>query len=134
MSEQDNLRVVQNLFECFGRGDVPGLLRLLDEDVDWHIEGPSEVPYFGPRRGHEGALDFFGKLSTSVEFESFAPEDFLAGGDRVVVLGSERGRVKATGRSFDNPWAMVFTLREGKITKFRSHEDTAAVAEAFREN
>jgi uncharacterized protein len=132
MSEQENLRVVQNLFECFGRGDVPGLLRLLDEDVDWHIKGPSEVPYFGPRRGHDGALDFFGKLGTSVEFESFAPGQFLAGGENVVVVGSERGRVKATGKSFDNDWAMVFTLREGKITKFRSHEDTAAVAEAFR--
>jgi ketosteroid isomerase-like protein len=133
MSEQDNLRVVRGLFESFGRGDVPGILRLLDEDVDWHIKGPAVVPYFGPRRGHEGALDFFGKLGTAVEFERFAPEDFLAGGDKVVVTGGERGRVRATGKSFDNDWAMVFTLRDGKITRFRSHEDTAAVAEAFEQ-
>jgi ketosteroid isomerase-like protein len=133
MSEQENLKVVRSLFECFGRGDVPALLGLLDGDVDWHIKGPAEVPYFGPRRGHEGALDFFGKLGTSVEFENFAPQEFLAGGDNVVVVGTERGRVRATGKSFDNDWAMVFTLRDGKITKFRSHEDTAAVAEAFKE-
>jgi len=131
MSEQENLRVVRNLFECFGRGDVPGLLGLLDEDVDWHIKGPDSVPYFGPRRGHEGALDFFGKLGASVEFESFAPEEFIPGGDKVVVIGGERGRVRATGKSFDNPWAMIFTLRDGKVTKFRSYEDTAAVAGAF---
>lgn len=132
MSENGNQMVVRELFECFGRGDVPGILRLLDEDVDWHIKGPEGVPYFGPRRGHEGALDFFGKLGTSVEMESFAPETFLAGGDHVVVIGGERGRVRATGKSFDNDWAMVFTLRGGKIVKFRSHEDTAAVAEAFK--
>jgi len=132
MSEQENLRVVQNLFECFGRGDVPGILRLLDDDVDWHIKGPSEVPFFGPRRGHDGVLDFFGKVGTAVEFEHLAPEGFFASGDRVVVLGSERGRVRATGKEFVNEWAMVFTLRGGKIVKFRSHEDTAAVAEAFR--
>jgi ketosteroid isomerase-like protein len=131
MSEQENLKVVQSLFECFGRGDVPGLLRLLDEDVDWHIKGPASVPYFGPRRGHEGALDFFGKLGASVEFERFAPEDFIAGGDKVVVTGGERGRVRATGKSFEIEWALVFTLRDGKITRFRSYEDTAAVAEAF---
>ena len=132
MSEQDNLRVVRSLFESFGSGDVPGILRLLDEDVDWHIKGPASVPYFGPRTGHEGALDFFGKLGTNVEFESFAPETFLAGGDKVVVIGSERGRVRATGKSFDNDWAMVFTVRDGKVTRLRSYEDTAAVAEAFR--
>ena len=132
MSEQENLRVVQTLFECFGRGDVPGMLKQLDDDVDWHIKGPAEVPYFGPRRGHDGVLDFFGKLGTNVEFERFAPEHFIPDGERVVVIGSERGRVKATGKSFDNDWAMVFTLRDGKITHFRSHEDTAAVAEAFR--
>ena len=132
MSEQENLRTVQQLFECFGRGDVPGLLRLLSDDVDWHIKGPASVPYFGPRTGHDGALDFFAKLGTSVEFESFTPETFLAGGDHVVVIGSERGRVRATGKSFENPWIMAFTLRDGKITRFRSYEDTAAVAEAFR--
>ena len=131
MSEQENLRVVQNLFECFGRGDIPGLIKLLDDDVDWHIKGPSVVPYFGPRRGHDGVLDFFGKVGTSVEFEQIGPDKFFAAGDEVVALGSERGKVKATGKSFENPWAMVFTLRDGKIVRFRSYEDTAAVAEAF---
>lgn len=132
MSEQENLRVVRQLFECFGRGDIPGLLQLLHEDVDWHIRGPEAVPFFGPRRGHDGVLDFFGKVGTSVEFEQIGAEKFFADGDQVVALGSERGRVKATGKSFENRWAMVFTLRDGKIVKFRSHEDTAAVAEAFR--
>ena len=132
MSEQENLRVVQRLFECFGRGDIPGLLQLLDDDVDWHIRGPEVVPYFGPRRGHDGVLDFFGKVATNVEFDQIGPERFFANGDEVIAVGGERGRVKATGKSFENPWAMVFTLREGKIVRFRSYEDTAAVAEAFR--
>lgn len=132
MSEQENLRVVRNLFECFARGDVPGIIRLLDDDVDWHIKGPAEVPYFGPHRGHDGVHDFFGKVGASTEFEHLTPEEFFAGGDKVVVLGSEHGRAKATDKSFDNEWAMVFTLRDGKITRFRSHENTAAVAEAYR--
>ena len=131
MSEQENVRVVQTLFERFGSGDVPGILGLLSEDVDWHIRGPEAVPYFGPRRGHDGVLDFFGKVATSVEFESLQPEEFVPAGDKVLVIGGERGRVRATGKNFDNPWIMVFTLRDGKITRFRSYEDTAAVAEAF---
>lgn len=132
MSEQENVRVVQSLFERFGSGDVPGILGLLSDDVDWHIRGPESVPYFGPRSGHDGVLDFFGKIGTSVEFEHLRPEEFVPAGDKVLVIGGERGRVRATGKSFENPWIMVFTLRDGKIVKFRSYEDTAAVAEAFK--
>jgi ketosteroid isomerase-like protein len=40
--------------------------------------------------------------------------------------------VRATGKTFDNPWALVFTVRDGLITEFRGYEDTAAVASAFR--
>ena len=133
MSEQENQRTVEKVFECFGRGDVPGILALLDDDVNWEIMGPEVVPYFGPRRGHEGALDFFQKLGTTVEFTDFAPEEFNASGDKVFVTGRETGRVRATGKSFDNLWAMVFTLAGGKIKRFRSYEDTHAVAEAFEE-
>ena len=38
MSEEGNLRVGQNLFECFARGHAPGIVRLLDDDPDWHIK------------------------------------------------------------------------------------------------
>jgi ketosteroid isomerase-like protein len=131
MSEEQNRRIVEGLFEAFGRGDVPSLLGLLSEDIDWRIQGPASVPYFGQHNGHEGVSDFLTKLGTSVEMERFEPREFITDGDKVVVLGGERGRVRATGRLFDNDWAMVFTLREGKITSFRSYEDTGAVAGAF---
>jgi ketosteroid isomerase-like protein len=41
-------------------------------------------------------------------------------------------RVRATGRTFDNPRALVFALRGERVAEFRSYEDTAALAEAFR--
>jgi ketosteroid isomerase-like protein len=50
----------------------------------------------------------------------------------VVALGDERMRVKATGRSYENEWAHVFMLGEGKVVEFREFADSAAVAEAFR--
>jgi ketosteroid isomerase-like protein len=45
--------------------------------------------------------------------------------DRVVVLGSLHARVKETGRSYDNEWAMVWTLRDGKVAGWQIYEDTA---------
>jgi ketosteroid isomerase-like protein len=132
MSEQENLKIVQGVFEAFSHGDVPGMLRLLAYDIEWIIAGPSEVPYFGERRGHNGVTDFLSKLGSTVEFAQFAPQEFVAKDDKVFVFGIERGRVKETGKNFENPWAMVFTLRDGHVARFRSYEDTAAVAEAFR--
>lgn len=122
---------MQAIFEAFGRGDVPGVLAHLAEDVEWRAPGPAAVPYLGERSGHAGAAEFFTQLGTNVEFESFEPLAFVAEGDRVVALGRERGRVRATGKTFDNEWALVFTFSGGKVTRFRLYEDTAAVAAAF---
>ena len=131
MSAEENKRVVQAIFEAFGRGDVPGVLSHLAEDVEWSAPGPSSVPYLGDRRGHSGATEFFVQLGTNVEFEYFEPGAFIAEGDRVVALGRERGRVKGTGKTFDNDWALVFTVEGGKVTGFQCYENTAAIAEAF---
>ena len=131
MSAEENKRVVQAIFEAFGRGDVPGVLSHLSEDVTWKAPGPEVVSYFGDRRGHDGATEFFVRLGTSVEFEYFEPGAFVAEGDRVVALGRERGKVRATGKSFDNEWALVFTFAGGKVTDFQIYENTSAIAEAF---
>lgn len=131
MSAEENRRVVRSIFEAFGRGDVPGVLAHLAEEVEWRAPGPPAVPYLGERRGHAGAAEFFTQLGTNVEFESFEPGPFVAEGDRVVVLGRERGRVRGTGKAFDNEWAIVFTLGGGRVTNFQLYENTAAVAEAF---
>src|SRR5438270_749542 len=132
MSEKDNVRVVQDLFAAFGQGNIPGVLDKLTEDVEWRLAGPTEITYAGLRHGREKVAEFFKTLGDAAEFEVFEPQEYIAQGDQVVVLGHERQRVKATGLVVENDWAMVFTFRGGKIAKFRNYEDTAAVAAAHR--
>lgn len=129
MTEQDALAVVQRMYAAFGRGDVDELLALLDDTVNWRLAGPA--PYAGHRRGHAGVRDFFEKLAASVEVEHFAPRQFLAQGDTVVVIGEERLRARATGRTLIQDWAHVFTLRDGKVVSVRLIEDTAGHAAIF---
>jgi hypothetical protein len=131
MSAEDKKRIVQSIFAAFGRGDIPGVLEHVSEDVTWSAPGPDVIPYFGERRGHAGATEFFVQLGTNVDFEHFEPGAFIAEGDRVVVLGRERGRVKGTGKTFDNEWALVFAFDGGKVSGFQCYENTAAIAEAF---
>ena len=125
MTEQENVQRIHELYAAFGRGDVPAILDQLTDDVVWYDPGPPEVPHAGRYRGREEVGRFFARIAETVEIEEFAPTEFFAQADRVVVLGSLRGRVKETGRSYDNEWAMVWTLRDGKVAGWQIYEDTA---------
>ncbi len=131
MSEQTNVDVVQRNYEAVGRGDIPAVLDLLTDDVEWTMQGPSEIPFTGTRRGREAVGEFFSVLGENLEFEHFEPREFIAQGDTVVVLGYERSLIKPTGRTIEHEWAHVYTLRDGKIAKARFIEDTAAYVVAF---
>lgn len=133
MSEAVNLETIRSAYAAFGRGDIQGLLALIDPQVEWENPGPREVSWAGSFPGHEGVGKFFSALGTSIDFEVFEPQAFFAQGDRVVVLGTERARVKRTGKTFTNAWAHAFTLVGGKVVKFHEYSDSAAVAAACRE-
>ncbi len=95
------------------------------------MQGPSEIPFTGTRRGREAVGEFFSVLGENLEFQQFEPREFIAQGDTVVVLGYERSLIKPTGRTIEHEWAHVYTLRDGKIAKARFIEDTAAYVVAF---
>jgi uncharacterized protein len=128
MGEADNTRVVQQMYAAFGRGDMPALLSVLADDVDWHwqMAGPANLPYAGRWRGREQVAQFFTAISETVEVQQFEPQEFIAQGDTVVVLGHERSCARSTGRAFEQEWAHVYALRDGKVVRFRAYEDTAA--------
>jgi hypothetical protein len=126
-----NVEVVQETYEAVGRGDISALLDLLTDDVEWTFQGPSVIPFAGTRRGREGVAEFFSLVGGNLEFERFEPREFVAQGDTVVVLGFERSLVKTTGRTFEQMWAHVYKLRDGKVAEFLALEDTAAHAVAL---
>ena len=76
-------------------------------------------------------MEYFSLLGETLEFEQFEPREFVAQDDTVVVLGFERSLGKATGRTVEQEWAHVYTLRDGKIAKGRFFEDTAAYVAAL---
>jgi ketosteroid isomerase-like protein len=133
MSEQDNRALVQRGYDAFGRGDIEALLALLDENVEWITPGPSELPTAGRRRGRQQVAEFFKGVDNLFEIQRFEPESFVSEGDRVVVLGSETTRVKATGKVLDMRWAHAFTVRNGKVAVLEEYQDTSAVVAELRD-
>ncbi len=131
LGARTNVDVVQETYEAVGRGDIPALLDHLTDDVDWALQGPSVIPFAGTRREREGVAAFFSLVGKNLEFQQFEPREFVVQGDTVVVVGYERSLIKPTGRTLEQEWAHVYTLRDGKIAKFRAFEDTAALVVAF---
>jgi len=132
MSEQQNLDIVRQGYAAFGRGDIQGLLNLLDPQVTWTTPGGADVPFSGTRRGHAAVGEFFATLANTLDITRFEPKDFLAQGDKVVVLGDDTSIVKATGKSVDHRWVHVHTVRDGKIVSFEEIGDMSAVAAELR--
>ena len=127
MSMQENVQIVKDAFAAIGRGDMQGLLALSAEGIEWII--PGKWPLAGTHRGHAGVADLFQKASEMVETSS-EPREFVAQGDRVLVVGFSRGRVKATNRAFEDHWVFAITVRNGKVTNIREYIDTLALARA----
>ena len=127
MSEQQNLEVVRRGYEAFGRGDIQALLDMLADDVEWVSPGPPELPTAGNRRGRQQVAQFFQAVDQIFEIQQFEPKAFVAQGDRVVVLGTDTARIKATGKVITDDWAHAFTVRDGKIVRMQEFIDTSAV-------
>ncbi|MBZ9682332.1 hypothetical protein LB524_04615 [Mesorhizobium sp. ESP6-5] len=56
--------------------------------------------------------------------------DFFAAIGRVLVVGSGRGRIKATNKTFEDDWIFAITVRDGRLTNIREYVDTQALARA----
>ena len=52
--------------------------------------------------------------------------EFIDAGESVVVLGFERSTARVEGTTFESEWVHVFTVRHGKVTRWRGFYDTAA--------
>lgn len=125
MDEKENTSVIQNIFAAFRTGDVPFILNAVTDDIDWQMFGLKELPHTGPHRGRDQVARFLEAVAAETEVEKFEPREYIAQGDKVVALGYYRGTSRVSGRPLQSEWAMIFTLRDGKVSRFREYADTA---------
>jgi len=129
MSIRENVQTVKDFFAAMSRGDTQGVLTLSAEDIEWIIPGEN-WPLAGTHRGRKGLADLLQKASNSVETSYPEPPEFVAQGERVLVVGSAKGRVMSTNKEFEDYWVFAITVRNGKLTHIREYLDTQALARA----
>jgi ketosteroid isomerase-like protein len=132
MGDAQNTRVVQEAYAAFGRGDVPGILATLDDNIVWKaVYGAApHVPTAGERRGKAAVGEFFAIVGKTMQFERFEPREFIEQGNRVAAFGYYEAKT-STGKRLDSEWVMLFTFRNGKIAEFQEFTNTAMLNAAF---
>jgi uncharacterized protein len=131
MTEAQNTALVQDMYAAFGRGDIASLLDGCADDITWigvYGCGP-QVPFSGEKHGKAEVAAFFKSVAETEKFSVFDPKQFIATGDTVVCLGHYTATTHI-GKQFDGDFAMVFTLRDGKVTRYQEFCDSAGINEA----
>ena len=128
MSTQENVQTVKDFLDAVSRADEPGLLALSAEDIEWVIPG-EDWPLAGTHYGHQGLVHLLVKAS-GIRTSFPEPPDFVAQGDRVVVIGFATGKVNATGKTFEDHFVFAVTVQNGRVKHIREYVDTQALARA----
>jgi uncharacterized protein len=129
MRIEENVQIVKDFFAAMGSGDKQGLLALSAEDIEWIIPG-EDWPLAGTHRGHAELAAVLQKASEEVETTYPKPPEFVAQGDRVLVVGVATGKIKATNKPFKDEWVFDITVRDGKVAHIQEYIDTQALARA----
>ena len=125
---QTGREVVDRLYECFSRGDVAGVIALIDPQGTLIFEGAPSIPWTGTFREPSGWMRFFEALTGTVEDLPVQMTPFAADGERVVYVGRYRGQVRASGRTIDSPLVHCWTVRDGLIVECLEFTNTHAEA------
>jgi ketosteroid isomerase-like protein len=111
-----NVEVVRRVHEAATRRDVETVLALYDPDVELDA---SRVQIVGQNtyRGHDGLRRFFAEWHEAWESIDYSFEELVDAGEQVVSVVTRRARGRASGADVQWPLALVWTLRDGKVTR-----------------
>ncbi len=129
MSTENNIQVVKDFFAAMGSSDKERLQTLVAEEIEWIIPGNGWA-LAGTHREHAGLKATVKRASEEIEMTYPKPPEFVAQGDRVLVIGVAKGKIKATNKPFEDHWVFDIMLKNGKVTRVQEYIDTQALARA----
>jgi ketosteroid isomerase-like protein len=119
-----NAAVIEQMYEAFGRGDIPAVVARLADDLVW--SAPATLPQGGLFHGKAGAMTFFEGLGSAWERLGLDIEGLgEVGEDLVIALVRADGTLRGGGPGGYGA-VHVFTLAGGQVTRFREYTDLGA--------
>lgn len=129
MSKQ--LETARLIYADFGKGNIPGILATLSDDVAWE-EGTTDygIPWLRPGRGKGHVGEFFSIVGREFDIAAFEAKQFYEAGDTVIVHCRMRATIRSTGKRLEDPCELhVWRFgqdgkNDGKVVGFRHVVDT----------
>ena len=129
-ASRDTTDLLRRFYESLNQGDLDSVLELCTEDVELY-QDPEVIEMVAALtpRGQERIAQYLrGWLESWSDYHA-RPQEFLQAGERVAALTRARARGKNSQFEFEVDMADVFTLRDGRIARFRLYiEPTDALA------
>ncbi|HEX4945851.1 MAG TPA: nuclear transport factor 2 family protein [Blastocatellia bacterium] len=125
-----NLNIIQGAYEAFAKGDVPAVLGIMDANIVW--KEADGFPLAGTYNGPQGVLEgVFMRLGPLWEGFTVTPQEFIDGGNPIVVLGQYSGKAVATGKPLQVDFAHIWKFQDGKVIRFVQYVDTLIVQQSL---
>ena len=133
---QANVELIRRMYRLGEAMDLDDLLAALpelipefaDPEIEW-IESPNRVDR-RTYRGHQGAREAMEHWLEQFDEYSYEPRQILDCGDDVLVIAREEGRGGTSGATVTGESYQLFTVRDGKVVRFRGFSDRASALKA----
>jgi ketosteroid isomerase-like protein len=124
-----NVELVNSAYANFATGNVPAVLAIFDPAIEWQeCPGMPFVKNSGLYIGPEAVVtNVFMHLPVYFDGFNIAVTDIFGDGDKVAMMGYYQGTNKATGNAFKAQVTHVWTVKDGKLTKFFQAVDSAVI-------
>ena len=132
-----NLSTVQGIYESFGKGDVPAILAVLADDVEWEAWADNSavkagLPWMTARHGKEAVVGFF-EAAGQMEILDLQVLSMMEGGNQVAVEFVLEANLPAWGGGhYRDEELHLWTFDDdGKVVRLRHYTDTAKHIAAY---
>jgi ketosteroid isomerase-like protein len=123
---RENVELVRG---CYQPRDLGRFFELLDDEVEFDFTA-YPVPDAAVIRGRAAAIEWSRRWFGTWDDYTLEAVEIVDAGDRVVVVQHERGRGRGSGVPLDRRWAVVYTLRAGKVVRFQAYRTREDALEA----
>jgi uncharacterized protein len=126
---KENVEIVRRSFAAYDSGGLDALAEFWHPDIDWRaVEG--YIDDVGRIRGPDGLRQYYRQWEETFDAVRVEIEELTEAGDEVVALLRGVGRMKGSDAEIDIRYAVVISIRDGKIARGREYSTREEALEA----
>ena len=122
--------IVEAFYKASAERDIARLVAMIDDDVDWLVQGPVDIfSFLGQRRGKMAVLEGYREIAQRLDITGYRVEKLLVDGDCAAALIRLTSIVRATGKVMSTRTSQFSRFRDGKVVEMHAVIDSFDMVE-----